>query len=104
MNSFSADRAKQFMPFAALKGYEEALRQKERRVQERILLGEDAQEELNYRLCQLSPGELVSVIYYCRGEYKKAAGQIVRIDRMQHIISIDGNDIPIMNIYQINEF
>lgn len=26
------DRAKQFMPFAALKGYEEALREKEREV------------------------------------------------------------------------
>ena len=29
------DRAKQFMPFAALKGYEEALREKEREVAER---------------------------------------------------------------------
>lgn len=29
------ERAKQFMPFAALKGYEEALREKERRVAER---------------------------------------------------------------------
>lgn len=29
------DRAKQFMPFAALKGYEEALRAKEAEVEER---------------------------------------------------------------------
>lgn len=29
------ERAKQFMPFAALKGYEEALREKERQVAER---------------------------------------------------------------------
>lgn len=29
------ERAKQFMPFAALKGYEEALREKEREVAER---------------------------------------------------------------------
>lgn len=29
------ERAKQFMPFAALKGYEEALREKEREVTER---------------------------------------------------------------------
>ena len=31
-----ADRAKQFMPFAALKGYEEALREKEREIEERM--------------------------------------------------------------------
>jgi len=31
------DRAKQFMPFAALKGYEEALRAKEREIEEAAL-------------------------------------------------------------------
>ena len=41
------DRAKQFMPFAALKGYEEALRQREDSPQPRIALGEDRAEELD---------------------------------------------------------
>ena len=31
-----ADRAKQFMPFAALKGYEEALRRKEQEMEEKM--------------------------------------------------------------------
>ena len=31
-----ADRAKQFMPFAALKGYEEALRKKELELEEKM--------------------------------------------------------------------
>lgn len=31
-----ADRAKQFMPFAALKGYEEALREKEREMEAKM--------------------------------------------------------------------
>lgn len=31
-----AERAKQFMPFAALKGYEEALRKKEREMEEKM--------------------------------------------------------------------
>ncbi len=30
------ERAKQFMPFAALKGYEEALREKEKEVEEKM--------------------------------------------------------------------
>ena len=42
-----ADRAKQFMPFAALKGYEEALRKKEREVEEKMKneRGEDYPED-----------------------------------------------------------
>lgn len=50
-------RAKQFMPFAALKGYEAALRQKERVVHPPVLLGEDAQAELDRLLRQLRPGD-----------------------------------------------
>lgn len=31
-----AERAKQFMPFAALKGYEEALREREKRAEKKV--------------------------------------------------------------------
>lgn len=41
------DRAKQFMPFAALKGYPEALRKKEKIVVPKIELPEEYQEELD---------------------------------------------------------
>ena len=50
-----ADRAKQFMPFAALKGYDEALNRKARIPQARILLAEDAQTELDEKL-RSAPG------------------------------------------------
>ena len=39
-----ADRASQFMPFAALKGFEEALREKEHIEVEKILLTDEALE------------------------------------------------------------
>ena len=42
------ERAKQFMPFAALKGYEEALREKEREVAEREAEEKLSEEELSY--------------------------------------------------------
>ena len=48
------DRAKQFMPFAALKGYEEALRQRENSPHPRITMGEDQAEELDRKLRSLS--------------------------------------------------
>lgn len=42
------ERAKQFMPFAALKGYEEALREKEREVAEREKKEQLSDEEVSY--------------------------------------------------------
>lgn len=42
------ERAKQFMPFAALKGYEEALREKERQVAEREKKEPLSDEEVSY--------------------------------------------------------
>ena len=42
------ERAKQFMPFAALKGSEEALREKEREVAEREKKEQLSDEEVSY--------------------------------------------------------
>ena len=58
------DRAKQFMPFAALKGYEEALRQREDKPQQRIILGEDEAEELDRKLRSLTVGSRVKIRHY----------------------------------------
>ena len=46
------NRAKQFVPFAAVKGYEEALRAKEKIVVEKIELSEEKKEELDSKLHQ----------------------------------------------------
>ena len=73
-------RAKQFMPFAALKGYEEALRAKEHIVVPRMELSEDRKEELDYTLSGIREMDLVSVVYFCKGEYLQLTGVVSRID------------------------
>ena len=45
-----ADRAKIFMPFAALKGYEEAIEEKQRLTSGRIELSEEKKQELDDKL------------------------------------------------------
>ena len=52
------DRAKQFMPFAALKGYPEALRKKEKIVVPKIELPEEYQEELERKLRQIKKNDV----------------------------------------------
>ena len=71
------DRAKQFMPFAALKGYPEALRQKEKIVVPRAEISEEYAETLDRKLRQIQKNDIVTVIYFCKNEYLKIASIII---------------------------
>ena len=55
------ERAKQFMPFAALKGYPDALRKKEKIIVPKMELSEEYEEELDRRLRQVRKNEVL----YC---------------------------------------
>ena len=59
-----ADRAAQFMPFAALTGYYQLAREQERVVEPRHELTEEEAEALSRQLMQLKKGDLVRVTYY----------------------------------------
>ena len=91
-------RAKQFMPFAALKGYEAALRQKERVVHPPVLLGEDAQAELDRLLRQLRPGDRVTAVYYQAGDYLERTGLVSRIDADAKLLWVAGTPIPLSGL------
>ena len=56
------ERAKQFMPFAALKGYPDALRKKEKIVVPKMELSEDYEEELDRRLRRVRKNDSVAAV------------------------------------------
>lgn len=87
-------RAKQFMPFAALKGYEAALRQRERVVLPRTELGEDAQEALDRALRQIHPGDPVTAVYYDGGMYLERAGLVSKLDPAAGVLWVVKTPIP----------
>lgn len=84
-----AERAKQFMPFAALEGLESSLYERTQRPQERIILAEDAQAELDLRLRSLSPEERVIVTHYMGMGYVETEGVLRRIDPISRSITVD---------------
>lgn len=67
-------RAKQFIPFAALTGLEAAMHKKEFVPLEQILLGEDAQLELDLALQSIPHGAEVCAVYYSDGRYDELRG------------------------------
>lgn len=96
-----ANRAKQFMPFAALKGLPEALSVKEKIVVPKIELSPEMAEELDLKMHRLERGRIASITYFCNGEYLKLSGMVARIDETGRILQIVNTKIPFDDIFDI---
>lgn len=97
----NTDRAKQFMAFSPLKGYDDALRRQEQPREARVILGEDAQQELNAKLLALEPGDTVTVEFYRGGRYVRARGEVKKIDMNTRRLMLGEARIPIDDLKDI---
>ena len=95
------ERVKQFMPFAALKGYEEALRKKEKIVVAKSDLSEDYKEVLDRKLMQVRKNDIITVIHYHKGEYLKTTGMVSKIDLTSRNITLVNTKIKFEDLYDI---
>ena len=95
------DRAKQFMPFAALKGYPEALRKKEKLVVPKAEVSEEYAEVLDGKLRRIRKNDMITVVYFSNGEYLKKAGMVSRIDETARVLKIVNTKIGFDDIYDI---
>ncbi len=96
-----SDRAKQFMPFSAVKGLEEALRGKEKIVVPKVELSPEMAEELDYKMHLLEKGKVTTIIYFSSGEYVKVTGLVARIDQTSRVIQIVNTKIRFDDIFDI---
>ena len=95
------NRAKQFVPFAAVKGYEEALRAKEKIVVEKIDLSEERKEELDFKLHQIHKNDIITVVYFYKDEYIKIEGMVSRLDIDARVLKVVNTKIPFDDIYDL---
>ncbi len=95
------ERAKQFIPFAALKGYEDALREKEKVVVEKIELSEERKAELDAKLHQVRKNDMVTVVYFHEDEYLKVTGMVSRFDTDARILKVVNTKIPFEDLYDL---
>ena len=96
------ERAKQFMPFAALKGYPEALRRREKIVVPKMEASEDYAEELDRKLHQVRIGDMISVTYFCKGEYIRQTGMVSGMDANAGCLRIVHNSIRFEDIWELD--
>lgn len=93
-----ADRAKQFMPFDALKGFREVLAEKERIIVPKRELSEEQKAELNLKLNQIQKKDMIMVEYFQNDEYVQVTGMVSRLDKTSRILKIVNTKIEFDNI------
>lgn len=99
-----ADRARQFLPFDALKGLNEALRSKEIEYKDRKDLSEEEEEKISNILLSLESGNNIRVKYYYKRQYILLKGIIKKIDPIKkQILFIDENIIQFNDIIEIEK-
>lgn len=106
------DRAAQFAPFAALKGYEEAVIETARLTDSRITLDENEIEQIDAKLQQLAENmdsrNIVSVTHFVQdkykagGEYITTVGVVKKIDSIGRYLVVDDIDILVEDIVALN--
>lgn len=107
-----SNRAAQFAPFAALTGYEDAIKETARITQERIEIDEYEKEELNRKIQWIrehhSEKIHVSIRYFepdvhkSGGRYQDINGKINKINEYEQSISLKtGEVIPIGDIISL---
>ena len=96
-------RAKQFMPFDALRGLKEAIAAKEKRPEPRRELTEYMKEQINKTLSELRKGQQVTVVYYgsLEQETLQVTGTVAKVDPYWQILQINRIAIDFAEIYEI---
>ena len=98
-----ARRAKQFMPFDALRGLKEAIAAKERVIEPRRYPSEDAIAEINATLLGLHKGQIITVVYYGIYEqvYLQLTGPVTKVDSYWQNLQVGNTTIEFPEIDQL---
>ena len=106
------DRAAQFSPFAALVGYDDAVKETARLTNEKLELTADKITDLNQKIAFLTENAdkrpEVTIEYFIPdekktgGKYVALSGTFRRIDEYNHnMVFVSGEEIPLNDIFMI---
>ena len=98
------DRAKQFLPFAALKGFEEALRKKEQQLESipKYSLSDDRIEDITNKLNNINHNSIINIKYFNNNKYINIKGYITKIDNIYKYLIINNKKINFNDILKID--
>ena len=98
------DRAVQFAPFAALRGYYELILSQEKSFEERRELGEEESAVISERLKCLETGVYVHVTYYNKTAYSTLSGMVGKVDYTYRFLTVNDRKIWFNDIIELKEY
>lgn len=96
-----ADRAKQFMPFAALTGFYDLVEEREHISERRRERSDEENRILNERIHSLKKGLYVKIKYYLTDSYETVEGRVLCVDFVFLTLTVNNIRIPFDDIYEI---
>ena len=96
-----SDRARQFLPFDALKGFKDLIKEVERVKVNKKELTEENIEKLSKTILSLEKGMMVRVVYFEQDEYLKLEGIVSKIDITNRFIMVVKKRISLDDIFEI---
>ncbi len=94
-------RAKIFTPFAALKGFEDLIRQQDETYEEMPELSDDQYDDLNYAVNVIKVGDSITVKYFRDNHIKMLNGSVERISKEKRKICVKNNKIDFSELIEI---
>lgn len=101
----NAQRAKQFLPFSAVRGLEEALERKRQEilVEDKVILDEGGLEELDAALKSLFSGDLVEIEYYDGKMERTEEGRVKAVLTQDGSLVLEDNIIAFCDIRRLRK-
>lgn len=96
-----SDRAKIFASFNPLKSLGQALIKKEKVIVPKAELADDRMEEIDRALHEISAGRMITVVFYCNGEYQRITGCVSAFSPDESKLAVCKREIPFDNIYDL---
>ena len=106
------ERAKQFMPFAALTGLGAVIHEKDRVLAMPTIKTEYSRQLLNEKLRRIQKGDTVTVLYFVPrkqeeqavlGEYVTVTGRVLRLDVYERVLELENRRISLEDITELWE-
>lgn len=96
-----SDRARQFLPFASLKGYYEMIHEKEKIKEEKRELQEEELVGLSNILKSLKKGMMLRIKFYQENAYTSRIGKLTEINEAYHYLVLVKEKIQFEDILEI---
>lgn len=96
-----SERAKQFMPFSALKGYDSSIKSVDGVKEKKRVLSEEDEAKLNEIISGLKKGEVIKAVFWNGNRYETVVGALSNTDFVQKRLTIVKTQISFSDIVSV---